>query len=152
LECEAANSLLRYRVEDVFVRLSNTSPRRRRKQGAVSHDVLDVDELGEQVEVNTISYGNPDPSIDASGVGKIGSLAVTSLLIRGVLSSEDYGELFRTIITPMDDLGHEISLKVEIRGRSLSGSRLDPSDPRLRRLREAARRLELDLDVEARPT
>ncbi len=73
------------------------------------------------------------------------------VILRGVLGARDYGELFRTVIGPLLQLpGISIRLTVQIEADLAQDAMLSDRDPVVRRLREAARRLGLNIQLEAK--
>lgn len=72
--------------------------------------------------------------------------------IQGVLPLASYGELFRTVLGPLGHVpGLVVNLALNIEVRPEDGTVLGERDPVVRRLREAARQLGLDVHVDVRP-
>ncbi len=94
---------------------------------------------------------SPSREAESASLGPCPSAAVRRLVLRGGIRATDYGELYRTIVGPMQQIpGMNVNLTVEVDGEVADGLHLSDRDPAVRRLREAARRLgfEWHLDVE----
>lgn len=77
---------------------------------------------------------------------QMSSAPIRRLAVRGSIPSEAYGELFRTIVSPMRDLdAGSVRLRVEVEGEISKGQGLSALHPAVRRLRESALRLGMEL-------
>lgn len=158
LTCRDAELALRDKPDEIGVRLRRRrSDARDRSQGETkwrSRAKLPdrtPGEMGEVVRFPTERLLAPSEE-NAGSTSSSTRLAVDRLSLTGTIGDEKYGELFRTIVAPLRRIETEnLKLTVEIQVTIPDSDQLAPGDPFVRRLRESARRLGLDLDVRVKP-